>query len=92
MKYGFHHLDFSSRIGGVYARFIFPNGYGCSVIRGQYTYGGAQGLYEMAVLGQDGKITYDTDLTEDVLGYLTEEDVADYMNKISRLGSTSSTP
>ena len=49
--------------------YTFPNGYGASLIRGGTTsYGGL----ELAVLDGDGNITYDTPVTSDVLGYLTD--------------------
>lgn len=32
------------------AKLFFPNGYGISVIIGDYTYGGLEGFYECAVL------------------------------------------
>jgi hypothetical protein len=86
MTYHFQQLQFRSTIGGgIAATFIFPNRYGCSVIQGPSTYGNAEGLYEMAVLGKNGGITYETPITSDVLGYLTPDDVTHYMNEISRL-------
>jgi hypothetical protein len=63
----------------------FPNGYGASIVKGDHTYGGKDGLYELAVFGKDGHITYDTPITDDVLGYLTEQDVEDTLNKIKDL-------
>ena len=63
----------------------FPNGYGASIVQGEHTYGGKDGLYELAVFGKDGHITYDTPITDDVLGYLTEQDVEDTLNKIKNL-------
>ena len=35
---------------GVICRVHFENGYGVSVVRHQHSYGGKQGLYELAVL------------------------------------------
>lgn len=64
---------------------IFDNGYGISVIRGPYSYGGQRGLYELAVLDRDGLITYETPVTSDVIGYLKPEDVTRYMIEIQQL-------
>ena len=62
----------------------FNNGYGASVVRGPGTYGYEEGLYELAVL-KDGRLTYDTPITNDVIGYLTEEEVDEYLEKIKEL-------
>ena len=74
-----------SHIEGVQARITFENGYGASVVKSPYTYGGDKGLYELAVFGTDGHITYDTSVTDDVIGYLRPEDVTDVMAKIQQL-------
>jgi len=67
------------------AKVIFDNGYGASVVKGEHTYGGRDGLYELAVLGQDGKLTYETPVTNDVEGYLNEDDVTILMKQIQNL-------
>ena len=86
----FKDLDFQphpnlGHVGGIQARITFDNGYGASVVRSQYTYGGDTGLYELAVFGKDGHITYDTPITNDVLGYLKPEDVTDILEQIQLL-------
>lgn len=77
--------------------FRFDNGYGASVIRGPYSYGGEKNLFELAVIhfvepehsdqGEeyDFELDEDNDITQDVLGYLTEEDVVKYLNEIKEL-------
>jgi hypothetical protein len=62
----------------------FENGYGASVIKGKYTYGGKEGLYELAVLW-DGRICYNSPITNDVEGFLTEAEVTTYLMSIERL-------
>jgi len=74
-----------SHIEGVQSRITFENGYGASVVKSPYTYGGDKGLYELAVFGTDGHITYATPITDDVIGYLRPEDVTDVMTKIQQL-------
>jgi hypothetical protein len=74
-----------NHIEGVQARITFDNGYGASVVKSPYTYGGDKGLYELAVLGTDGHLTYDTPITNDVIGYLRDIDVTDVMTKIQQL-------
>ena len=84
----FNDLDFNPMdmgIGiGIQARINFDNGYGASVIRSPYSYGGNQGLYELAVI-KDNAICYDTPITDDVIGYLTEDDVTKYLGQIQEL-------
>lgn len=63
----------------------FPNGYGASIVQGPHTYGGSNGLYELAVFGKDGQITYDTPITNDVLGHLSEEEVEKTLLDIKNL-------
>ena len=70
---------------GVVSRIKFDNGFGASVVKGPYTYGGDQGLYELAVLDSDGELTYSTPITSDVEGYLTEEDVTKLLEQIQNL-------
>jgi len=69
---------------GTQARINFDNGYGASVIQSPHSYGGNQDLYELAVT-KDIAICYDTPITDDVLGYLTEEQVTDYLRQIQEL-------
>jgi len=70
---------------GIISRITFENGYGASVVRHEYSYGGKDGLYELAVLNSDGELCYDTSITNDVIGYLRPEDVTDVMAKIQQL-------
>jgi hypothetical protein len=70
---------------GILSKTMFDNGYGVSVVKSQYTYGGTMDLYEMAVLDSDGHVTYITSITDDVVGYLTEEDVTEWMQKVQEL-------
>lgn len=68
----------------------FPNGFGASVIRGPYSYGGDKGLYEIGIVefnesGEDYSLTYDTSITDDVLGYLTKEECMSIFGDILRL-------
>jgi len=64
--------------------FQFPNGYGASVIRSPYSYGGPDGLYELAVL-KNGKINYKTPITDDVVGWLTPDEVTELLGQIQAL-------
>jgi hypothetical protein len=84
----FKDLEFKTHpnhMGGVQVVITFDNGYGASVVCTPHTYGGDKGLYELAVLGTDGHLTYSTPVTNDVMGYLRPEDVTDVMAKIQQL-------
>jgi hypothetical protein len=72
-------IELDQYMNGVAARIMFENGYGVSVVCHSFSYGGKNGLYEVAVLDTDGEITYDTDVTSDVIGHLTPEQVTETM-------------
>jgi hypothetical protein len=63
----------------------FPNGYGASVVRHENSYGGRKGLFELAVLDANGDICYSSPITNDVIGWLTIEQVDDLLDDISQL-------
>jgi hypothetical protein len=69
---------------GIQAVVEFKNGYGASVVKGEYTYGGRDGFYELAVL-KDSHLCYDTEIANDVLGFLTEAEVTVYLMQIESL-------
>ena len=64
---------------GVQSIMMFDNGYGVSVVKTSFSYGGKMGQYELAVLDLGENITYNTPVTSDVLGYLSEKEVTRYM-------------
>ena len=70
---------------GVQCRMMFENGFGVSVVSHTYSYGGKDGLFEVAVLGKDGDLTYATPVTNDVIGYLSPDDVTDVMKQVQNL-------
>ena len=72
-------------MGGVMSRITFENGYGASVVQTFFSYGGKDGLYELAVLDSNGSLTYETPITSDVEGYLTEDDVTKLLEQIQLL-------
>jgi hypothetical protein len=84
----FQDLEFSA-LGtegfGIRAEIKFDNGYSASVIRTKGSYGGKDGLYELAVLDQEGEICYNTPITSDTLGWLKEDDVTAALQRIEAL-------
>lgn len=89
----FGDLKFERRTDGfgVYARTKYPNGYGASVVRGPYTYGGDLGLYEIAVMTEAG-LCYTTPITDDVIGRLSEDDVTRVLGEIAALPPCAEVP
>ena len=71
------------------ARHFFPNGYGVSVVGGGIgLYGNGETTFEVAVLKgneDDWNLTYDTHITNDVLGYQDISEVSDIMKQVSEL-------
>lgn len=84
--------DFFIREAGVFApetecwRFSVPghDDMEVSVIRSSMTYGGSEGLFELAML-RDDKCCYDTPITDDVRGWLEVEDVLDILKDVQRI-------
>jgi hypothetical protein len=72
-------------MGGIFCRIQFENGFGASIVKHKYSYGGEKGLYELAVIDSEGQLTYETTITDDVLGYLSEEDVTKLLEQIQKL-------
>ena len=88
----FDDLEFGSRnagLPGVQALIFFNNGYGASVIKGYGSYGADDELYELAVIAREEDDTwdlcYDTEITSDVLGHLTKEEVTSLLQEIEAL-------
>ena len=75
--------------GGKQYLFKFPNGYGASVVMHMYSYGVEHGLWELAVIKYDSfgewNLCYSTDITDDAIGDLTEEDVSSLLGRIKDL-------
>ena len=69
---------------GIVSRTQFDNGYEVSVVKSEHSYGGKDGLYELAIF-KDDEICYDTPITNDVLGYLSDKDVTEVLIKIQQL-------
>jgi hypothetical protein len=69
--------------------FRFDNNYGASVIKCRGSYGYKEDLWELAVMQFDADderhLCYDTEITEDVIGHLTDEEVRTYLGKIKEL-------
>ena len=84
-------LDFQPHPHGhesTVATVFFKNGFGASIITGPHFYTRSDAPYELAVLQGNkdkSRITYDTEITDDVMGYLTESEVDEVLKKIESL-------
>lgn len=66
----------------------FENGYGASVVKHKYSYGGDKGFYELAVIKFDGdewNIDYTTEITNGVLGWQSRLEIVGLLEQISLL-------
>ena len=70
---------------GVQGVITFDNGYGASVVKTDTSYGGLEGLYELAILDKDGHLIYTTQISDDVIGYQTPEEVTEKLIQIQDL-------
>ena len=73
---------------GIQAKHFFDNGYGVSVVKFPGSYGFQDDLYEVAILqGTEDKweITYDTPITNDVLGHRDEQDINIILKEVQAL-------
>ena len=79
-------LDFAAHWMGSGQQAIvwFENGYGASIVTGPLFYSSPSSPYEIAVLNENG-ITYNTPITGDVCGYLTEDEANDVLAQIEAL-------
>jgi len=76
--------------GAIQKIYRFANGYGASVVKGDHTYGGEEGLWELAVIifgkGTDNnhtyQLVYDTPITQDVEGNLNDDEVEKLLDQI----------
>ncbi len=76
---------------GVQQIYRFKNGFGASVVQHKFSYGGDRGLWELAVVKFNGigfndfSLDYETSITSDVEGYLSEAAVQELLKRIKRL-------
>ena len=72
---------------GIIKKIQFDNGYGASVACHTGSYGGDEGLFEMALTDDDGDVILSpndpSSSWQDVKGYLTLSEVESYLTEIS---------
>lgn len=84
VKFGHEFKEENHVHGGVQYVFSFVNEYGASVVRHSFSYGNEDGLWELAVLHL-GNITYSTYITDDVIGWLSDDEVSAILSGIKSL-------
>ena len=78
---------------GIRLVFRFENNYGASVVKNSYSYGHEKDLWELAVIkfrsdcvcNYCWELNYDTPITNDVIGYLTNDEVLEILKQIKEL-------
>ncbi len=87
---GLHPLD----PNGHQIIFRFPNNYGASIVKFFGSFGFYSNLWELAVIEFDDsgcdkwEITYETSISDDVIGHLNELECIDILYKIKSLNRT----
>lgn len=71
--------------GGSQHFYEFANGWQASVIQHSGSYGYDAGLWELAVMDDERNLSYETAITDDVLGYLTDDEVGLTLEAIGEL-------
>jgi len=74
-------------LGGVARTLVFENGTKLSVVKHNFSYGGSQGLWEIAVINEEGDfITQNVwhDLDDDVVGYVTDLQLKKYILDVAK--------
>ena len=78
-------------VNGIQYVFRFNNNYGASVVKHCGSYGSDDDLWELAVLAfygngvWDWNLNYDTEITDDVLGYMSDDEIRETLAKIKEL-------
>lgn len=69
----------------------FDNGFGASIINNIYSHTRNDQEFELGVIEKTGEekndweLCYTTEITDDVIGYLSEEEIIEYLYKIKDL-------
>lgn len=75
--------------GGIQYQFKFENSYGASVVKHDFSDGHQMNQWELGVIKWDDENNWDlyycTPVTDDIVGYLTDEDVRDFLKQIKEL-------
>jgi len=88
-EHGLYLWHYGDALDGVQYIFRFNNGFGASVIKHMGSYGHQDDKWELAVIKFEGErewdLVYYTDITNDIEGHLTDEDVNNLLDRIKNL-------
>ena len=80
---------FGSCWEGIQYIFKFENSYGASIVKHDGSYGHERDLWELAVIkfssDEEWHLIYSTEITDYVLGWLTDEEVKELLARIKEL-------
>ena len=85
------HFEEGFMLGGPFYHVTYPNGFTVSIVKHFGSYGAEYGLWEGAVI-RGGELCYDTDITSDVVGFLSDEDAINFASAVRRLNEDGSLP
>ena len=84
-----YHVVHGPKLDGVQYIFRFDNDYGASVVKWTYTFGYESDLWELGILQFDNdgnySLSFDSPITDDVIGHLTDEEVCRLLGEIRDL-------
>jgi hypothetical protein len=84
-------VKYPSSFGGVERRYKFSNGLVASVVNHAFSYGGRDGLWELAVLDSNSnwmtREVFGFELEDDVIGYLNDEQLLERLKTIDEWGN-----
>lgn len=82
--------DYNCPCPHIHTIIYFPNKFGASIIRHDFSYGASDCLFELGVIlfeskdKRDWELYFGTDITKDVLGYLNLDEVLETLTKIEK--------
>jgi hypothetical protein len=79
---GLKEVTTNSAHGGIQIKYYFKNGYAASIVMHNWSYGGDEGLFELALMNHNDDLIYKEDFG-DVLGYLDFGQVNTMLTMIS---------
>lgn len=75
-------------LDGIQKLYRFDNGFGASVIKHKFSYGGKQGFWELGIISWEGdsyELTILVEDTGDVKGWLDESEVDILLDRIDKI-------